>query len=426
MKYGENPGPDEVPQPTEGLRTTLRLLTVVAVVGAGLLTALGQAEDVETGAALLGAGALAALFVGLVAVEKQRVRLARIALASTTSLIITAVLVAVIDSDGAQETERAEPKAPTKVTDVSTGGRPRAAALSGTNLWVIGLHGRRRKGLLWKIDTAHLAAPAEAIESFKAVDPFDIAVGEHALWVTDNDDLIKLDLRGRQVWRRSYGKTSGDNEVEVAFRRVWFKRTVQPGEVLVLDPANGKRLDSVPIGREATAITSGLGAVWVSSRFANTPSVVRVEPTGRHGTTDIPVQADPQDMAVGERYVWVAHAEGNVVTRVDPVGGKDGKGQELPGDTRTHAELPSGVAAGGGSIWISNAGTGDVVAINPCNASRLGHAKAESLPTMSSLTSGAHSFRTSVVALASSASSTTGAHARSRREQRATAPSLLR
>lgn len=258
--------------------------------------------------------------------------------------------------------------APVRQDRVVTGDRPRSIAASDGYVWVVGLHNAEAKGKLWRIDPRHLSADAEEIESFKATDPFDIAFGEEAIWVTDGGHLIKLGLDGEEIWRKRIN-AGGYNEVDVGLGHVWFKQT-SPGALLRLDPVTGEEKGRARIGPEAVALGMGPDAVWVTRKGEGKSKLIRVDRRGRV-VGRIDVQADPQDVAAGKEYVYVAHAQGNMMTRVDP--GQGNGGRELPGEIALEGgALPSGVDAGEGAVWISFANSGNVFAVGDCNGDVLG------------------------------------------------------
>ncbi|HEX9966763.1 MAG TPA: hypothetical protein VGB06_02335 [Solirubrobacterales bacterium] len=261
-----------------------------------------------------------------------------------------------------------EEYAPRLEDKVVTGDRPRSIAANAENVWVVGLHNAKTTGKLWRIDPEHLPADAEEIESFEATDPFDIATGEEAIWVTDPGYLIKLDLNGQELWRKEIGNDAY-NEVDVGLGYVWFKQTA-PGVLFRLDPDSGKEEGRIKIGPEAIALGVGQDAVWVTKKGEGRSRLIRVDRNARV-VGRIEVQHDPQDVAAGDHFIYVAHAQGNMLTRVDPQQGQGGR--ELPGEQSLDGgALPSGLDAGDGTVWISFSNSGNVFAVGDCNWEVLG------------------------------------------------------
>jgi DNA-binding beta-propeller fold protein YncE len=115
-------------------------------------------------------------------------------------------------------------------------------------------------------------------------------------------------------------------------------------------------MNSIDVGGAPVAVGTGEGGVWVVDNAGS--RVVELNPaSGRVLEGAISVGAGSQAIAVGEGYVWVASGDGTV-TRVDP----------KTGGTRratTRIADPGGIAAGEGSVWITNRASGTVTTIDP-------------------------------------------------------------
>jgi DNA-binding beta-propeller fold protein YncE len=83
-----------------------------------------------------------------------------------------------------------------------------------------------------------------------------------------------------------------------------------------LDPANGARLDSFPVGGNPVAIAAGLGSVWVADASG---TVTRLDPDTGAPTGPIRVGGGPTDITVGLGAVWVTNQLDQTISRIDPV-----------------------------------------------------------------------------------------------------------
>jgi hypothetical protein len=294
------------------------------------------------------------------------------ALASCAVLIVVALVNEASDPDPSPIFSWRTEHAPLKVDDIPTGDRPRAIAAHEPYVWIVGLEAETKRGRLWRIDRRNLGPPAKPFPSFEAYDPFDIAVDDEAVWVTAGNSLIKLNRKGKELWRETFGD-GGDNEVDVRFGRVWFKETSM-GKVFVIDPDSGDQLrPPVQIGLEAVAIAVGHRSVWVSSRDqAGKPVVVRLAPDGTvMGSIDVP--DDPQDLVAGPDYVYVAHSNEGTISRIDP-GGRGRLGRAVPGPRSLEGSPPfGGIDAGSRTIWAPFEDSNNVFAIAECNYRAIGH-----------------------------------------------------
>jgi hypothetical protein len=90
-----------------------------------------------------------------------------------------------------------------------------------------------------------------------------------------------------------------------------------------------------------TAVAIGDGSVWISMTDG---SVRRIDALLRREPTTIPACHNALALAYGEGALWVACSDG--VVRIDPETGTAGPLIAL-------ASFPRGIAAGGGSVWVT-------------------------------------------------------------------------
>ena len=173
-----------------------------------------------------------------------------------------------------------------------------------------------------------------------------------------------------------------------------------PNSIVALD-ASGSIAATVPVGVRPIAITSGAGALWVANLDDQT--VTRVDASSRRAARHIAVGGPPTGIAATGAAVWVIDDSGNV-SRIDPR-------YDRPVDTRRLAETvgffggtarpaltafrsvwiaspagvvlrlnpasgrvvdtvgvgnrPTAIAAGAGSVWVTNGNDGTVTRIDP-------------------------------------------------------------
>jgi DNA-binding beta-propeller fold protein YncE len=301
-----------------------------------------------------------------------------VVLAVGATMSLAALLVEAFDRPPPSISTWRTEHAPVEVGVIPTGHRPRAIAADGRYVWLVGLETGTTRGILWRIDTKNLGLAAVEISSFKARNPYDIAVNDEAVWVADRDLLIKLSLNGDEVWRRDFGD-GGENEVDVRFGKVWFKET-DTGKIYVVDPVSGRQLRRpVQIGQEAVAIAVGLGSVWISSSDDHgKPVVVRLDPEG-DVMGAISVLDDPQDLVAGRRHVYVAHSNDRMITRIEPDLGPHGK--EVSGPRALKGVTPfGGIDAGGQTVWAALSGSNRVFAIAECTYRLIGRQRTGESP----------------------------------------------
>jgi YVTN family beta-propeller protein len=178
---------------------------------------------------------------------------------------------------------------------------------------------------------------------------------------------------------------------------------VRPNSVAVVDPANGRVVDDIPVGTRPGPITFGAGSVWVGN--LDERAVTRIDarertPLRSSITLD---NRTPTGLAFGFGAVWVAYGRRGEVSRIDPqfnhvaparnvvgtafyvgpngaVATGEGSVWAVFGDstlariepdtgrvaeTTRAGQLPAGIVVGSGSVWVSNSGDAKVTRYNP-------------------------------------------------------------
>jgi branched-chain amino acid transport system substrate-binding protein len=238
---------------------------------------------------------------------------------------------------------------------VATGGAPRDVAAGLGAVWTID---ERRRALVeispdylkvvrrFALRTAHPPASIPGVDSF---DPWGVAVGGGAVWVTDGSRvLMRVDPRRDRVTRIPLGAPL--DGVTFARHTAWVISGARATVIAVRARPFRIALVSRP-GFQSPypiAIEHGLGALWVLN--GNTATVTRIDPTQRGVTATIPIGVDhsPERLAVGGRAVWVAGADGTL-TRIDA-------DTKAPRTWRLARGLGD-VAVAEGRVWVS-AGNG--------------------------------------------------------------------
>jgi YVTN family beta-propeller protein len=176
---------------------------------------------------------------------------------------------------------------------------------------------------------------------------------------------------------------------------------VQPNHVGMIDPQANEIVAEVPVGIRPGPLAVGAGSVWVGN--LQDRNLTRIDPAQRSAAGTISLEnRTPTGVAVGERAVWVAHGLRGQLSRVDPQFGQvvntidvvttagpaqlgtvavgegavwavfgestlariDPSTVEIEGSGLA-GSFPSGIAVGGGSVWVANSGDATVYRFNP-------------------------------------------------------------
>jgi streptogramin lyase len=126
-------------------------------------------------------------------------------------------------------------------------------------------------------------------------------------------------------------------------------------------PTTGPGVSRLDLGGRVSNLAVGNGAVWGVKRQAQGHShyeIVEIDPsTGRIVGRPVPLSGLATGLDVGEGAVWAVTIRG-VLLRIDPASHQ----------TLSRVQLPrgvSGLAAGLGGVWITNADDGTVSRVDP-------------------------------------------------------------
>jgi ABC-type transport system substrate-binding protein/DNA-binding SARP family transcriptional activator/streptogramin lyase len=178
------------------------------------------------------------------------------------------------------------------------------------------------------------------------------------------------------------------------------QRAVSANSIVALGPS-GSIADTILVGARPVAIISGVGALWVANLDDQT--VTRVDPSSRRVVRNIPLGDAPTALAATRTAVWVTDGTGRV-SKIDPrydrltstqslaASGSFFRGTVRPtlaafgsiwivhpdgyisridaqSGRRTGSagvgNAPSAIAAGAGSIWVTNSADGTFTRIDP-------------------------------------------------------------
>src|SRR5262249_20716884 len=207
--------------------------------------------------------------------------------------------------------------------------------------------------------------------------------------------------RGRRLTYPALGGTAAAVLV-IALAAFIATRDSQPQEVQanavgIFSADSGKLIGQVPVGASPESITAGDGSVWVGN--AQDETVSRIDAKTRRLILSIPTGAVPEGLQSAAGGIWFAGGKGAgwidpIFNRVDrhlavtkPLTGASGTlkvalvGSRLwvaaaygvtsfdartqrPWRSITVVDGPSGVASGGGSVWISGSTDAKVTQID--------------------------------------------------------------
>jgi len=237
-------------------------------------------------------------------------------------------------------------------------GRPTDVALSGGTAWVSTVDSTSVTGVSARTRsitrTVPLAGRADAV-----------AAGAGSVWVADGRRGVvsRIVLGYERVTERyrfrpsmhavrPVGRLRGSRaSLAVGADMVWLANGTR--QVMRIDPRSG-RLTRIAAPVRIDAVAAGGGGIWaVGSRAA---TVFRIGPDARRlgarvalGEGGGPAGQFPIAIAAADSGVWVLDGNSGTVTRLDP------ETLEVVGTTRLPLDrVPSDIAASGRTAWVSN------------------------------------------------------------------------
>ena len=187
--------------------------------------------------------------------------------------------------------------------------------------------------------------------------PFRLAIGEGAIWVTDQRDsaVYRIDPQTNQIVATI---PVGSVPKGLAFSEgaVWVANTGDT-TVLRIDAQTNDVVATIEVGESPTNIAIGEGSIWVPSGKSE-GVVSRIDPATNQVVATIKVEADPAQIAFEEDAVWIASRGSPVVSRIDP------KTNQVV--ARIDVGFPTlALAAGQGAVWVAGDRDSTLLRIDP-------------------------------------------------------------
>ena len=193
-------------------------------------------------------------------------------------------------------------------------GSPVTIAVTKTAVWVGSRSGARsgqRTQLLVKLDP-RTGAVVNTVPVRRGVQ--NLAVGEHAVWVTNRftPTVTRVDIRtgAKSIIRVG----DGPRGVDVGAGAVWVANEGD-GTVSKIDPVLDRAVAQIDVGLRPRGIAANAHAVWVAGYLASKLARVdprRARPVGAAVGTDI----NPFKLALSGRTLWLTATGGDTVQQV--------------------------------------------------------------------------------------------------------------
>ncbi len=143
-------------------------------------------------------------------------------------------------------------------------------------------------------------------------EPFRLAIGEGAIWVTDQRDaaVYRIDPQSNEVIA-TITLPGAPKGLAVGAGAIWVANQVGLARI---DTQTNQVITTIEVGRGLN-VAVGAGSAWVTSTSG---IVSRIDPETNQVIASIMIEGVPSGIAFGKDAVWVANKESTVVSRIDP------------------------------------------------------------------------------------------------------------
>jgi DNA-binding beta-propeller fold protein YncE len=144
---------------------------------------------------------------------------------------------------------------------------------------------------------------------------------------------------------------------------VWVAKN-DTKDILALDPKDGHKVASIPVGATPFELAANDQALWVTSYDDNV--VIRIDVRSKTVVQTIPQLGGPSGLALDGDTVWVAISRSGSVARIDARTNQIVATIPVPCSASCwSAPTPLPVAVANGAVWVRNEGIGTLTKIDP-------------------------------------------------------------
>jgi DNA-binding beta-propeller fold protein YncE len=214
-------------------------------------------------------------------------------------------------------------------------------------VWVL-----KDTGALLRIDARTTKRAGAPIEIDAPGTPISVDAGKDLLWVGvrkdgrrdgSDESLVKVDTRPREPKQQSMTVPFGVQDVAVGEGAVWVSTTFSD-TVWRVDPSS-LRMRAIKVGRGLNGIAAGENGVWVVD--GRKKGIARISPRTQKVNARVRLGVVPTRVAVGGGSVWVTSQGANRLFRIDP------RGKPALRETLDTGSEPFALDVAGRAVWVT-------------------------------------------------------------------------
>jgi len=192
--------------------------------------------------------------------------------------------------------------------------------------------------------------------------PVDVAAGEGAVWVANSGErsVTRVGAGGAGADVDSVAAVDAPFGIAVGGGFVWVAGA--GGEIVALNARGGARVASIDLATQTDGLALTPTAIWVFNGTGGTVTRLGVS-EGRRTAEQKTITLSPglTDIAAGEGSVWVTNEPEGTLTEIDEDTGEIVRTVQLRGAVDS-------VAVGEGAVWVANSSRGRLVRVDPDDA----------------------------------------------------------
>jgi len=241
---------------------------------------------------------------------------------------------------------RIDPRSRRVVRTIGLTVEPQEVAIAAQSVWVASSAG----DTVLRVDPAinEVVGRIRLGQGRETYPKLDFATGGGALWVSHRGRLSRIDPATHTVETR---REAGVKSIAYGHGALWVMTATD--RIERIDPNTNSVLDSISRGRvgqtvgDGAALAVGAGAVWSATYLTKT--LWKVDPATGHFTGRVRLGRPATGVAFGEGAVWVVGTDGTLL-RVDPK--SETVVRSIPlGVYAGQTSAP--LAVGQGAVWVS-------------------------------------------------------------------------